>query len=54
MVLTPITEPVDKKTQSTFVRTEQNLMFLAEHGMLDEVDRTLQMMREAVEFGETC
>lgn len=52
MAQTPITEPVDKAVQAAYVQAEQNLMWLAEHGLLRVAGMFLASLRRETEQEE--
>lgn len=52
MAETPIIEPVDKKIQAKFVKAEQTLMWLFEHGRMEDVCRILDNLKEEHDFAE--
>ena len=52
MTLTPIPEPVPKPVQALYVQAEHDLMWLAEHGMLEPSAQFLASLRASVESEE--
>ena len=45
----PITEPIQKEFRDKFVKAEHDLMWLAEHGLLDNAAEVLYGLRDFAE-----
>jgi len=48
----PFTEPIPKENRDRFVKVDQMLMWIAQHGGLPKADELLTKLKAEIEFSE--